>query len=312
MFGAFTIAEASEAFQWLFVIFSTLQGVFLFFYFCVLATDAREEWLKLLRCYAKRPDTLSHTSQANFRSRDHKHSSTYLKASKDYSSSTLKRNVLSPNTSSSQLTSGRHNSFGEGQTSALEMSRMKNLLLALPQKPSIVEEKETELVIGNDNVSDFNLTDSCEPDDVFDEVDESDDCTTITNTTAVEPMVEVPPHIIERRFLYRQKPPIHQEMEKETDTFTDDTTDFCSDDRSEEPIVEVPPHILQRRLCHPRAPKPEIRLTQKEEDEEDDFRGPMSDSFNDYDLDFDDIAQLLDLSQFTDEYISEFEETSQL
>ena len=47
LFGALTIAEASLAFQWLFVIFSTLQGLFLFIFFCVLGKDAREEWLKL-------------------------------------------------------------------------------------------------------------------------------------------------------------------------------------------------------------------------------------------------------------------------
>ena len=48
-FGAFTIAAASPAFQWLFVIFNTLQGFFLFIFFCVIGEDAREAWLDVFR-----------------------------------------------------------------------------------------------------------------------------------------------------------------------------------------------------------------------------------------------------------------------
>ena len=53
LFGALTIAEASLAFQWLFVIFSTLQGLFLFIFFCLLGKDAREEWLRVFTCGRK-------------------------------------------------------------------------------------------------------------------------------------------------------------------------------------------------------------------------------------------------------------------
>ena len=49
-FGAFTIEEASVVFQWLFVVFSTLQGFFLFLFFCVFTEEAREEWLNLFSC----------------------------------------------------------------------------------------------------------------------------------------------------------------------------------------------------------------------------------------------------------------------
>ena len=73
LFGAFTIAQASEAFQWLFVIFSTLQGVFLFLYFCVLAQDAREHWLNLLtlgrRKLQRRSTALSRSSHSHARSK---------------------------------------------------------------------------------------------------------------------------------------------------------------------------------------------------------------------------------------------------
>ena len=50
LFGAFTIADASFAFQLLFTIFNTLQGFFIFFFFCVLNKDAREAWVELLSC----------------------------------------------------------------------------------------------------------------------------------------------------------------------------------------------------------------------------------------------------------------------
>ena len=48
VFGAFTISAASEVFQYLFTIFTSLQGFFIFFFFCVLGKEARELWLQLL------------------------------------------------------------------------------------------------------------------------------------------------------------------------------------------------------------------------------------------------------------------------
>ncbi len=45
LFGAFTVGAASPAFQWMFVIFNTLQGFFLFVFFCIIGKDAREEWI---------------------------------------------------------------------------------------------------------------------------------------------------------------------------------------------------------------------------------------------------------------------------
>ena len=50
VFGALTISAASEAFQWLFVIFNAFQGFFLFVFFCIIGQDAREEWIRFLTC----------------------------------------------------------------------------------------------------------------------------------------------------------------------------------------------------------------------------------------------------------------------
>ncbi len=54
LFGALSIDQGATFFQWPFVILNTLQGFFLFIFFCVLGSDAREEWLNLLSCYKRK------------------------------------------------------------------------------------------------------------------------------------------------------------------------------------------------------------------------------------------------------------------
>ena len=53
-FGAFTVGELAPFFGGLFIIFNTTQGFMLFVFFCVIGTDAREEWKNLLTCYRYR------------------------------------------------------------------------------------------------------------------------------------------------------------------------------------------------------------------------------------------------------------------
>ena len=50
LFGAFTVSDATFTFQILFVVFNSLQGIFLFFFFCVLNKDSRELWMEALKC----------------------------------------------------------------------------------------------------------------------------------------------------------------------------------------------------------------------------------------------------------------------
>ena len=61
LFGALTIADASLAFQWLFVIFCTLQGFFLFFFFVIVGDDSRNEWMDIMNVGRKRGSVLSHS-----------------------------------------------------------------------------------------------------------------------------------------------------------------------------------------------------------------------------------------------------------
>lgn len=52
-FGALTVREASPAFQYLFAIFNSLQGFFIFLFFCVFGKEGREFWLQVLCCGRK-------------------------------------------------------------------------------------------------------------------------------------------------------------------------------------------------------------------------------------------------------------------
>ena len=54
LFGALSIDQGAIFFQWPFIILNTLQGFFLFIFFCVIGNDAREEWLNLLSCYRRK------------------------------------------------------------------------------------------------------------------------------------------------------------------------------------------------------------------------------------------------------------------
>ncbi len=80
LFGALTIAEASIVFQWLFVIFNSLQGFFLFIFFCVIGKDARDEWIQLFTCGRKNNTRRSTYSGPASRSRPRKQSESYISA----------------------------------------------------------------------------------------------------------------------------------------------------------------------------------------------------------------------------------------
>ena len=55
IFGAFTVREASTAFQFLFATFNSLQGFFIFLFFCVFGREGQKRWLRVLCCGRKIP-----------------------------------------------------------------------------------------------------------------------------------------------------------------------------------------------------------------------------------------------------------------
>ena len=194
LFGAFTIAEASEVFQWLFVIFSTLQGFFLFLFFCVLTQDAREEWLNFFsfghRKKKKRGVITSHASQGA--QRDRNTGSTYITSKH---SQTLRRGILSS---------------ADGD-SVVEMRENRKKFLALPT--SISDDKETVFIIENGDTE--NHTSSA-PNGLS------------TDISSKPPPIEVPEHILQRRFMYSynpatSSPPIDVEEDNKDKEYEDDT-----------------------------------------------------------------------------------------
>ena len=50
IFGALTITKANQAFQIIFTVTNSLQGFYIFLFFCVLNGDVRSTWLKTLPC----------------------------------------------------------------------------------------------------------------------------------------------------------------------------------------------------------------------------------------------------------------------
>ena len=64
VFGALTVREASTAFQILFAIFNSLQGFFIFLFFCVFGKEGRELWLQVLCCGKKIPGVTASSQPA--------------------------------------------------------------------------------------------------------------------------------------------------------------------------------------------------------------------------------------------------------
>ena len=62
VFGALTIREASTAFQFLFALFNSLQGFFMFLFFCVFGMEGKMFWLKVLCCKRKMRGITLHTN----------------------------------------------------------------------------------------------------------------------------------------------------------------------------------------------------------------------------------------------------------
>ena len=183
VFGAFTISKASVVFQWLFVIFSTLQGFFLFLYFCVFTDDAREEWFNLLSCGRRKGRKRAVSLSVG--NRREKNSASSYSTSHNPESSTLRRGVHSSSISGDSIVEK-------------DPRQMRNILLAMPT--SISEDIQSE-VIENKTADDAldNTSDQT--------VDLVSDHPTDLEPPSKAPMFEVPEHVIERRrFTFHRNP----------------------------------------------------------------------------------------------------------
>ena len=59
IFGALTIAKATVVFQWLFVIFSSLQGIIIFVFVVVMGSDTRKQWVNVIHRFRAKGVQLS-------------------------------------------------------------------------------------------------------------------------------------------------------------------------------------------------------------------------------------------------------------
>ena len=156
LFGALTIAEASLAFQWLFVIFSTLQGLFLFIFFCVLGKDARDEWMRVFTCGRKTKKShgfLSSHGPSNSHT-GRRTSSSYLTTSHARSRTLLRSVGVLPDTGNSV----------EMSTTTLHLSQDEKASLRATSYSPVAKltsiSEETELVVTNSHADDTDVGDT--------------------------------------------------------------------------------------------------------------------------------------------------------
>lgn len=136
LFGALSISQAAIVFQWLFIIFNTTQGFWLFVFFCVIGSDAREEWKKLLSCYRYKGVKKGHTVSSGSKPRTNITKETSL-TSRRIASTTIRRSV--------GLLEKYDSVDMDSSVAPMEMSEMS------PTKTnfdSIIEE-DTSLIIAN-------------------------------------------------------------------------------------------------------------------------------------------------------------------
>ncbi|GFS00568.1 adhesion G-protein coupled receptor G2 [Elysia marginata] len=64
IFAIFAIGEASVVFYYLFAIFNSLQGLFIFIFYCVLKKDAMSAWKRVLPCFEEYGDSTKTSSNS--------------------------------------------------------------------------------------------------------------------------------------------------------------------------------------------------------------------------------------------------------
>ena len=109
VFGALTISDASLVFQYLFAIFTSLQGFFIFFFVCVMGKEARELWIQYL-CRGRKVSWFASTSGTPHQQRD-----------------PISSSGISGETTSSGITSGITTQRRSSALSAMYLRRPSNL-----------------------------------------------------------------------------------------------------------------------------------------------------------------------------------------
>lgn len=253
LFGALTIAEASLVFQWLFVIFSTLQGFFLFLFFVVLGKETRDEWLNLISFGRRKRERSRSTSTQQ----KHQHSKSNTSATEKTRLRLLSASSIAPDTDTQQLVSPT----GE---SSVEMSILTRALeseekAAEPplHTTNTAHETETELIIVNENALTDRAADS-QSEYEKEDLSEHDAVKLLEEGRSAVVDSQLPPHILHGRCMHPRVSQFNMgnsEERKETIELTRRET--VKETRQTIPDVmdsQVPPHIAERRLIRNRKP----------------------------------------------------------
>ena len=139
LFAIFTFTEGSLAFQILFAIFNSLQGFFMFIFFCVLGKEARESWARVL-CRGKLKKFAPNTSTS--RPGVHNTSSAQPNNGRRYSAQTTGTQLRSSTATNSP---GRRSSFGIDTLRSLSSPRP-----SISEEPSSVSINEDHSSSGPD------------------------------------------------------------------------------------------------------------------------------------------------------------------
>ena len=197
VFGAFTIREASTTFQILFAIFNSLQGFFIFLFFCVFGKEGRELWLQVLCCGKKIPGVTAS-----------------LRPAAKQQPQTTNRKLSEPSTISNSLKS---DSLTSGPT--------RNAISSIALNSSVFSDSEALKEDFHFNVPQMHS--GAERESVFSHSAEEAQITDEQHNTASFP--DVPTHIaVHLPVLVRRSSTLHHHVETAELSFTEDSVVFVN------------------------------------------------------------------------------------
>ena len=148
IFAAFTVNAASIAFQFLFAIFNSLQGFFIFLFFCVFGREGRELWLKVLCCGRKVPSIISSTQPNVKRQRQ----TTYQRPSQQSTISSRLRSDPPTNTRNTARLSSSSDAIRSSAFNDSEVSQEMSTVEVNPMAPQLETVEEESRVNGSQSV----------------------------------------------------------------------------------------------------------------------------------------------------------------
>jgi hypothetical protein len=146
LFAVFTFTDGSFAFQLLFAIFNSLQGFFMFIFFCVLGKEARDSWAHIL-CRGKLKKFAPNVSSSRPGAPK---SSTTPNNARRYSAQTTDTLVRSAGISSQDRRSSYSDTLRRGSLDTLRRESVSSYRAEISEEPSSVSISEDYSSTGAD------------------------------------------------------------------------------------------------------------------------------------------------------------------